>query len=73
MSQCYREMGIGTLLTGLAMERAREMGAERVYISGLPSLNTINFYQGLGAALAKVVDPELYEQEPEDIHMTLDL
>jgi len=73
VSQCYREMGIGTLLTGLTMERAREMGAEQLYISGLPSLNTINFYQGLGADLAKEVDPELYEEEPEDIHMTVDL
>jgi predicted N-acetyltransferase YhbS len=73
VSQCYREMGIGTHLSGLVMERAREMGAERMYISGLPSLNTISFYQGLGFDLAIEVDPELYEQEPEDIHMTLDL
>ncbi len=73
VSHCYREMGIGTHLTGLVMERAREMGAERAYISGLPSLNTISFYQGIGFDLASEVDPELYEQEPEDIHMTMDL
>ncbi len=73
VSHCYREMGIGTQLSGLAMERARVMGAETMYISGLPSLNTISFYQGLGADLASEVDPVLFEQEPEDIHMSLGL
>ncbi len=73
VSQCYREMGIGTHLSGLVIERAREMGAKMLYISGLPSLNTISFYQGLGAGLAVEVDPGLYEEEPEDIHMTMDL
>jgi ribosomal protein S18 acetylase RimI-like enzyme len=73
VSNGYRDKGIGGTLTGMVKERAMEMGARRLYVSGLPSLHTITFYQGQGFDLAREVDPELYEREPEDIHMDLDL
>jgi ribosomal protein S18 acetylase RimI-like enzyme len=69
----YRHRGIGRTLTELAKERAREMGARRLFVSGLPSINTIRFYRALGFERADEVDPVLAMREPEDIHMELPL
>jgi hypothetical protein len=40
-----------------------------MYISATPSENTVNFYQYLGCVLTEEVDAELFELEPEDIHL----
>jgi predicted N-acetyltransferase YhbS len=69
----YRHQGIGKKLMEKAKEKARELGAKRFYISATPSLNTIRFYLALGCKLASEIDPELYELEPEDIHLELKL
>ena len=64
-----RRMGLGRRLFDLAVERAREMGARRLYVSSTPSENTVDFYLHLGCRVASEVDSELFEQEPEDIHL----
>ncbi len=71
VSDGYRHQGIGKVLFEKARERARRMGAQRLFVSGLPSLNTIRFYQAMGLDIAAEVDPRLSAREPDDIHMDM--
>ena len=66
-----RHQGIGRTLVEMTMEKAKEMGAKRLFVSGLPSLNTIRFYMAVGFDIAADVDPRLSAREPEDIHMDM--
>lgn len=67
----YRSRGIGTRLMKKVIKKAIEQGAKKLYISATPSKNTINFYLGLGCQLTPELIPELFELEPEDIHLQL--
>jgi predicted N-acetyltransferase YhbS len=65
----YRRTGLGKALFECAAQRAKEMGAKKLYISATPSENTIGFYLHLGCALAQEIDADLFALEPEDIHL----
>jgi len=69
VSSSQRKQGLGTKLFKLAVEKARSLGARKLYISATPSENTINYYTRLGCVLATEIDPELFALEPEDIHL----
>lgn len=69
VSQAYRGQGFGKQLFLLARNKARGMGAKRLYISAAPSEHTVNFYLSLGCMVTKELDPDLFELEPEDIHL----
>lgn len=69
----YRKQGLGKKLFFLAVEKALELEAKKLYISATPSENTIDFYLNLGCVLATEIDEELYALEPEDIHLEFDL
>lgn len=69
----HRHRGLGKALVELVMGRAREMGARRLFVSGIPSENSIKFYRAMGFQLAEEVDPVLWEREPDDIHMDKEL
>lgn len=73
VSQPYRRQGVATRLMNLVKERAKALGAKKLYISATETRNTVDFYMGAGAVLAQEVDPELYQREPEDIHLELPL
>ncbi len=73
VSRDYRKQGLGRKLFDLASEEARKRGAKQLYISATPSENTVNFYLNLGAVVADEPDPELFELEPEDIHLVCKL
>ncbi len=73
VSNGYRGRGIGRELVRLVRQRAREMGARCLYVSSSPTANTVTFYRSRGFELASDVDPELYELEPDDIHMDMEL
>jgi len=73
VSNKYRKMGIGKKLLDLARNKAKEMGASKLYISASPSKNTVDFYMRVGCVLASEINEELFELEPEDIHMELKL
>ena len=64
-----RKTGLGKRLFNIAVNRAREMGAATMYISSMPSENTVNFYRHMGCRVAEHPVQELFEMEPEDIHM----
>ncbi len=65
----YRGRGLGTRLFQMAASKARELGARKLYISSNPSKHTVEYYMNLGCGLAEEINPELFELEPEDIHM----
>lgn len=68
-SHDYRKQGLGTKLFNLAVEKAKALGAKKLYISATPSEHTVNYYLRLGSFLATEIDPELFALEPEDIHL----
>ena len=69
VSRPYRKQGVGRMLVRLMEQEAREKSAKAVYISSTPSKNTVQFYFSLGYELTKEVDPNLFAEEPEDIHL----
>jgi predicted N-acetyltransferase YhbS len=69
VSRDYRKRGIASALFRLAVEKAKALGARKLYISATPSESTINYYTRLGCVLATEIDPELFALEPEDIHL----
>lgn len=73
LSKDYRGQGVGQRLMQLVIDKARELGAKKLYVSATPSRHTIHFYQRMGCILATEVDPVLFAKEPEDIHLELAL
>ena len=69
VSRTYRKQGLGQRLFYKAVERAQTMNARKLYISATPSENTINFYTRLGCVVTQDLDNELFQLEPEDIHL----
>ena len=65
----YRGKGIGTRLFECAGETSRALGAGGLYVSATPSQNTVDFYLGRGCEVLASPDPELFAEEPEDIHL----
>ncbi len=73
VSKDYRGIGIGRKLVQVIKESAKQIGAKKLYISATPSKNTVDFYMKIGSKLAEEVDEELFDIEPEDIHLDLEL
>ncbi|MGH4124138.1 MAG: GNAT family N-acetyltransferase [Clostridium sp.] len=73
ISTSYRKKGIGKKLMCLSMGKARVLGAKILYISATPTRKTVEFYLAMGARVTDEIDKELYELEPYDIHMELNL
>ena len=73
VSNGYRGRGIGTTLTEEVVRLAVADGAKKLYVSATPSVPTVSFYRNRGFELAKEVNKELFELEPEDIHMIMEL
>lgn len=71
ISKEYRRCGIGRKLVKMAKDKAKEMGAKKLYISGTPSKNTTDFYFNIGCTLASEIDEELFQEEPYDIHLEI--
>jgi predicted N-acetyltransferase YhbS len=69
VSRNQRKHGLGSRLFNWAVEKAKALGASKLYISATPSENTINYYMKLGCVLATEINPELFALEPEDIHL----
>lgn len=69
VSQYYRRRGIASALLDAVIDLAVRDGAQALYVSATPSGSAIGFYLAHGFALAQRPHPELYELEPEDIHL----
>jgi GNAT superfamily N-acetyltransferase len=73
VSQDYRRRGIAERLTGEIVRLARQDGARRLYVSATPSESAVGFYRSQGFVPTSEPLPELFELEPEDIHMIMAL
>jgi predicted N-acetyltransferase YhbS len=73
VSRDYRRKGIGAAITSQLLERASVLGSKRIYVSAVPSESAVGFYKSFGFDLVAEPLSELYELEPDDIHMILEL
>jgi GNAT superfamily N-acetyltransferase len=69
VSSEHRASGIGGHLSEELEWLAREQGDTMVVVSATPSLNTVRFYRRRGFEPMAEPLPELYELEPEDVHL----
>jgi GNAT superfamily N-acetyltransferase len=69
VSAPWRAMGIGSRLSEHLEQIARTAGDFDIVVSATPSENTVRFY--LGRGFQPMAEPlaELFELEPEDVHM----
>jgi GNAT superfamily N-acetyltransferase len=65
----HQRQGIGGKLMQAATESAKQLGANQLYISATPSRRTVDFYIKHGAQPLSVPDQQLWQLEPEDIHL----
>lgn len=70
VSDGYRGQGIGRRLVVELERLARAAGDTEMVVSATPSVNTVNFYMGCGYEPMAEPLPELYEEEPEDVHLS---
>ena len=73
ISHEFRKMGIGKKLSEKVLGKARADGKKMIYVTSTPTKATVDFYQKLGFKLVEQVNKELYELEPDDIHMIMQL
>jgi GNAT superfamily N-acetyltransferase len=69
VSARWRAAGVGSRLCARLEHIALAAGDAEMVVSATPSGNTVRFY--LGRGFGPVVDPlsELFEREPDDVHM----
>ena len=73
VSNRYRQKGIGNRIAQELIGEARRTGAAKMYVSATPSGSAVNFYMGQGFRPTATPIPELFELEPDDIHMLMEL
>jgi ribosomal protein S18 acetylase RimI-like enzyme len=69
VSAGYRGRGVGGRLADELERIARDGGDRSVVVSATRSRNTVRFYRQRGFEPMSEPLPELYELEPEDVHM----
>jgi GNAT superfamily N-acetyltransferase len=69
VSAAFRATGIGSRLSEQLEQIARTAGDAYMVVSATPSENTVRFYLGRGFQPMADPLPELFEREPEDVHM----
>ena len=65
----HQGQGIGAKLMQAAKESAKQLGADQLYISATPSRRTVDFYMKHGVQPLSAPDQQLWQLEPEDIHL----
>jgi GNAT superfamily N-acetyltransferase len=69
VSAPWRATGVGHRLTEQIEQIARTAGASEMVVSATPSENTVRFYVGRGFHVMAEPLAELFELEPEDVHL----
>lgn len=69
VSDGYRRQGIATRILQELIGWASARGARLIYVSATPSGSAVGFYLSHGFVPAEEPLPELFDLEPEDIHM----
>jgi GNAT superfamily N-acetyltransferase len=70
VSDGYRGRGIGRRLVEALEELAVAAGDTEIVVSATPTVNTVRFYMGCGYKPMAEPLPELFEEEPEDVHLS---
>ena len=70
VSHAHRRRGIASRLCSELEAEARRMGNGHMYVSATPSGSAVGFYTRQGFEPVQDPIPELWEAEPEDIHMS---
>jgi GNAT superfamily N-acetyltransferase len=70
VSDGYRGRGVGRRLVKELERVAREAGDSQMVVSATPTINTVRFYMSCGFAPMAEPLPELFELEPEDVHLS---
>jgi ribosomal protein S18 acetylase RimI-like enzyme len=65
----FRRQGIGKRLMNELSKEAINRGAKFLYISSTETESAVNFYKNYGSELTDELDQELFDLEPNDIHM----
>jgi N-acetylglutamate synthase-like GNAT family acetyltransferase len=65
----WRRNAVAGSLLQRVVETARAGGAKRLYVSATRSESAVGFYTTSGFTPIAVADAELFEREPDDIHM----
>lgn len=73
VSRPYRRKGAAQALWNEAGRIAVEGGAQSIYVSATPTESAVGFYLRQGCQLARPAHPDLFDLEPEDIHLTCPL
>jgi GNAT superfamily N-acetyltransferase len=73
VTRTRRRRGAARALWGAAADLARAAGAESIYVSAVPTGSAVGFYLRRGCRLADPVHAELFEAEPDDIHLICSL
>lgn len=73
VNRADRRHGVASALWSAATQLAREGGAPQMYVSATPTASAVGFYLSRGCRLAAPVHPVLFEHEPDDIHLVVDL
>jgi GNAT superfamily N-acetyltransferase len=69
VSHGSRGQGVGIALAAELERLARQAGDTAMVVSATPSENTVRFYLNRGFTPMAEPLPELYELEPEDVHL----
>lgn len=70
VSNGYRGRGVGRRLAEELERLAVKAGDRQMVVSATPSVNTVRFYMVLGYTPMAEPMPELYDLEPEDVHLS---
>ena len=70
VSNGFRATGIGHRLCADLEEVARRAADTEIVVTATPSQNTVRFYTGRGFRPMAHPLPELFELEPDDVHMS---
>lgn len=73
VSKPYRHMGIAKKLFKMICEEAKRHGAEKLYISAHPAVETYRFYESVGCVLTQNILKIMFEKEPADLQLEKDL
>ncbi|WP_419877459.1 GNAT family N-acetyltransferase [Brevibacillus centrosporus] len=69
VSNEQRGKRIGGTLFALCCEKAKTLGAKKLYIAAHPSIETQHFYRSAGCVLAAEINQRIYQREPLDIQL----
>lgn len=73
VSRPFRRMGAARALWDECVRRAIAAGNRQMYVSATPSGSAVGFYLAQGCTLATPPDPDLFREEPDDIHFVFRL